>query len=48
MAAAARDFLAIPASEVVVERLFSTERDLRGVRRYGMKADTMRIFMLMK
>lgn len=48
MAAAARDFLAIPASEVAVERLFSTARDLLGVRRHGMKADTMRILMLIK
>jgi hypothetical protein len=47
MAAAARDFLAIPASEVAVERLFSKERDLLGIRRHSMKAYTMRILMLM-
>jgi hypothetical protein len=47
MAAAARDFLAIPASEVAVERLFSMARDLIGVRRHSMKADTMRMLMLM-
>jgi hypothetical protein len=47
MAAAARDFLAIPASEVAVERLFNVARDLIGVRRYSMKADTMRMLMLM-
>jgi hypothetical protein len=48
MAAAVRDFLVILASEVAVKRLFSTVRDLLGVRRHGIKADTMRILMLMK
>ncbi|RKF78996.1 hypothetical protein GcC1_050012 [Golovinomyces cichoracearum] len=33
MAAAARDYLAIPASEVAVERLFNTGRGLIGLRR---------------
>ena len=33
MAAAARDYLAIPASEVDIERLFSIRRDILGVRR---------------
>ena len=33
MAAAARDYLAIPASEVAVERVFSTARDVLGIRR---------------
>jgi hypothetical protein len=47
MAAAARDFLAIPASEVAVESLFSKERDLLGIRRHSMKAYTMRMLMLM-
>ena len=47
MAAAARDYLAIPASEVSVERLFSAGRDLLGIRRHSMKADTMRMLMLM-
>jgi hypothetical protein len=47
IAAAARDFLAIPASEMAVERLFNVARDLLGVRRYSMKADTMRMLMLM-
>lgn len=31
MVAAVRDYLAIPAAEVVVERLFSCGRDLLGV-----------------
>jgi hypothetical protein len=47
MAAAARDYLAIPSSEVGVERSFSSGRDLIGVRRHSMSADTMRILMLM-
>jgi hAT family C-terminal dimerisation region len=48
MAEAAREFLAIPASEVSVERLFSRGRDLLGVRRHSLGADTMRMLMLMK
>jgi hypothetical protein len=47
MAAAARDYLAIPASEVAVERLFNIGRDLLGIRRLSMTADTMRILMLL-
>jgi hypothetical protein len=47
MAAAARDFLAIPASEVAVERSFSSGRDLIGIRRHSMNAATMRMLVLM-
>jgi hypothetical protein len=47
MAAAARDYLAIPASEVSVERKFNSGRDLLGIRRFSMKSDTMRMLMLM-
>ena len=47
MAEAARDYLAIPASEVAVERLFNIGRDILGLRRYSMNADTMRILMLL-
>jgi hypothetical protein len=47
MAAAARDYLAIPASEVAVERLFNKGRDLLAVRRHSMSAETMRMLMLM-
>jgi len=47
MAAAARDYLPIPASEVAVERLFNMGRDVLGIRRHSMKADTMRMLMLM-
>ena len=47
MATAARDFLAIPASEVAVERLFSRGRDLLGIRRHSMSAETMRMLVLL-
>ena len=48
MAAAARDYLAIPAAEVSVERLFSSGRDLLGLRRQSMSSETMRLLMLLK
>ena len=47
MAAAARNYLAIPASEVAVERLFNIGRDLLGIRRHSMTGDTIRILMLL-
>jgi hypothetical protein len=47
MAAAARDYLAIPASEDSVERKFNAGRDLLGIQRFSMKSDTMRMLMLM-
>lgn len=40
--AAARDYLAIPASEVAVERLFNSGRDLLGLRRHSLHGETMR------
>lgn len=48
MAAAARDYLAIPAAEVSVERLFSRGRDLLGLRRHSLKGETMRKMMLLR
>jgi hypothetical protein len=45
---AAREILAIPASEVDCERLFNEGRDLLGIRRYTMSGETMRIVMLLK
>ncbi|KAJ5082309.1 hypothetical protein N7532_011352 [Penicillium argentinense] len=48
MAEAARDYLAIPASEVAVERVFSTARDVLGIRRYSLKGDTLRMLMLIR
>jgi len=41
MAAAARDYLAIPGSGVAVERLFNKGRDVLGIRRHSMKSDTI-------
>jgi hypothetical protein len=43
-----QDILAIPASEVDCERLFSDSRDLLGIRRYAMSKETMRIMILLK
>jgi hypothetical protein len=48
LAAAARDFLAIPASAVSVERLFNKGRDLLGVRRNSLNGATMRRLMLLR
>jgi hypothetical protein len=48
MAAAARDYLSIQASEVAVERLFNKGRDLLGLRRQSMSADTMRKLTLLR
>jgi hypothetical protein len=48
MAAAATDYLAIPASEVAVKRLFNKGRDLLGLRRHSLSADTMRKLMLLR
>ncbi|KAK9475625.1 hypothetical protein V1514DRAFT_320162 [Lipomyces japonicus] len=44
---AARDYLAIPAAELSIERLFSGGRDLIGVRRYNLNGDTMRKLILL-
>jgi hypothetical protein len=48
MAAAARDYLAIPAAEVAVERLFSRGRDLLGLRRHSLNGETMRRVTLLR
>lgn len=48
LAAAARDYLAIPASAVSVERLFNKGRDLLGVRRNLLNGETMRRLMLLR
>jgi hypothetical protein len=39
--AAARDYFAIPASEVAVEKLFNVEKDILGIRRHSLKADIL-------
>jgi hypothetical protein len=48
MAQAARDYIAIPASEVDVERLFNVGRDVLGIRRFSMSGNTLRTVMLLK
>ena len=47
-AQAARDYLAIPASEVDIERLFSLGRDILGIRRFSMSISTLRTLILLK
>jgi hypothetical protein len=39
--------MTIPASEVAVERLFSTARDVLGLQRHSMTGETMRFLMLL-
>jgi hypothetical protein len=48
IAHATRDFLPLPALEVVCERLFSTGRDMLGLRRHRLNGETMRLLMLLK
>jgi hypothetical protein len=48
MEKAARALIAIPGSEVDVERLFCGGRDLLGIRRHALKGETMRILVLSK
>jgi hypothetical protein len=44
----ARDYLAIPASEVDIERLFSLGRDILGIRRFSISMDTLRTLILLR
>ena len=44
----ARDYMAVAASEVDIERLFSGGRDMLGVRRWSLQAKTMRSLTLLK
>jgi len=48
MSQVARDYLAIPASEVDLERLFSTGADMISVKRYSLQAKTIRSLLLLK
>jgi len=48
MSLVARDYLAIQAAEVDVERVFCMGRDLIGLRRYSMGGETMRVLMLLQ
>jgi hypothetical protein len=48
MACTARDFLPLPASEAVCERLFSTGRDMLGLWRHRLNGETVWLLMLLK
>jgi hypothetical protein len=48
MAIAARDYLAIPASEVTVERLFSTGRDIISLQRFSLYTNTLQQLSLLQ
>jgi hypothetical protein len=48
MAQAVRDCLPVPSAEVGIERVFSGGRDVLGLRRHLMSAETMRWLMLSK
>jgi hypothetical protein len=44
----ARDYLLIPGAEVDVKRLFNVTRDILGLRRTSLGADTLRALILVK
>lgn len=48
MARIARDFLAIPMASTSVERLFNSGRDLIGLRRHSLQADTIHMLVLLR
>jgi hAT family C-terminal dimerisation region len=48
MLRAAREFLPLPALGVICARLFSTGREMLGLRRYRLDGETMRLLMLLK
>ncbi|KAN0068712.1 Ankyrin repeat-containing domain protein [Elaphomyces granulatus] len=48
MAQAVRDYLPVPSAEVGIEQVFSGGRDVLGLRRQSMSAETMQWLMLLK
>ena len=48
MAQALRDYLPIPSAEVGVERLFSDARNVLGIRRHCLNAETIWWLILLK
>jgi hypothetical protein len=46
MSQVARDYLPIPPAEVDCERLFSSSRDLLGIRRHSITLETMKGLLL--
>jgi hypothetical protein len=45
---AVRDYIPIPGSEVDIERLFNTRRDMLGLRRFSMSGNTLGMMMMLK
>jgi hypothetical protein len=43
-----RDYLAIPALEVNIKRLFSLRRDILGIRRFLISIDTLKTLILLR
>ena len=48
MAAAVRDYLAIPASEAAVERSFCNRRDMIGLQQFSLSSETMQQLVLLR
>ena len=48
MSQVARDYLPIPPAEVDCERLFSSSRDLLGIRRASLLPETMKALLLVR
>ena len=48
MAKIAQRFLAVPGSEVDVEHVFNQSRDLLGIRRYSLSAETMSLLVVLR
>ena len=47
MAKVAQRFLAVPGSEVDVERVFNQGRDLLGIRRFSLSAETISLLVVL-
>ena len=48
IAQAARNYLAIPALEVDIKRLFSLGQDILGIRKFSISIDTLRTLILLR
>ncbi len=48
MTAVACDYLAIPLSEVDIKRLFNVGRDILGIRRFAMSAETLGTLIILR
>jgi hypothetical protein len=45
---AVHDYLPIPGSEVDVERLFNTGRDMLGIRKFSITGDILQMIIILK